>query len=647
MQQQITALRTVAATDAIGVVAATAVLIPSVPRYRGGRRDLRHRRRRGDRRISIDMKMRTRIAAALLLLALAVPASADAHAFLVSSTPDSGTSLARAPRVVTLRFTEPVSLALTRVQIFDGRGTPREGARVSEGVRANELRVVLPQLATGAYRITYSTVSQDDLHATRGAIVFGAGTAAPAARASDAPTAGTSITESVAHLFDLISLSLLIGITALLACSLPVAVRARITRFALVALPALLLAGVLALAGKSSQVPLRDALFGTPWGHAILVRELAIVTVLIALATRQRRLALALLVPVAAAEAASGHAASLGALPILTMAAHILAGCLWVGGLIVLALVLPGLERRDVLETLTRFGRLAAAGVAVVVDHRSLRRRAPGRESRCAALDDLRRIARRQARLGRRHRRSSACSDSSPCAACGRPCDCCEPRRSPPSACSSPRRSCSRALPPAARSSLPSRGPSSERTLASGSADDLLVDVSAAPNRPGQNFVTTNVLDTLRPPPAPVRRVTITFSRGAQRVTVPATRLNTGRWQVAGTQLSASGNWRIAVAVERKGMPVATYRTAWTVSSLPLPPGTHRPRHSQRPLGPILSALAIALAALFLAARPLALPRARRDTASADGVMRKALVSRRSPAPPCFRRRRWQLRRRR
>jgi len=159
-------------------------------------------------------------------------------------------------------------------------------------------------------------------------------------------------------------------------------------------------------------------------------------------------------------------------------------------------------------------------------------------------------------------------------------------------------------------SSAPARGPQFApvarpmvgSTLASGSADDLLVDVSAAPNRPGQNFVTTNVLDTLRPPPASVRRVTITFSRGAQRVTVPATRLNTGRWQVAGTQLSASGNWRIAVAVERKGMPVATYATGWTVSSLPLPPGTHRPRHSQRPLGPILSALAIVLAALFLLA---------------------------------------------
>src|SRR4029077_12693269 len=146
--------------------------------------------------------------------------------------------------------------------------------------------------------------------------------------------------------------SLLIGVCALLAGGLPAAVRSRITRFALVALPALLLAGVVALAGKSSQVPLQDALFGTAWGHAILARELEILAVLVALATRRRRLALALLVPVAAAEAASGHAASLGALALLTMTAHVLAGCLWVGGLIVLALVLPGLERRDVLDTL-------------------------------------------------------------------------------------------------------------------------------------------------------------------------------------------------------------------------------------------------------------------------------------------------------
>ena len=208
MQQQRPLLRTVAATHAPGVVAATRASHP-VPSKLGGRRDLRLWRSRGDLRVSRHvsrvcpwnsvgrlvtsgagsartrapagaLSMRIRLAAALLLLALVVPASADAHAFLVSSTPASGVSLARAPRVVTLRFTEPVSPALTRVQIFDGRGTPRAGARVSAGRTANELRVSLPPLATGAYRIAYSTVSQDDLHATRGAIVFGAGTVAPA-----------------------------------------------------------------------------------------------------------------------------------------------------------------------------------------------------------------------------------------------------------------------------------------------------------------------------------------------------------------------------------------------------------------------------------------------------------------------------------
>jgi putative copper export protein/methionine-rich copper-binding protein CopC len=545
--------------------------------------------------------MRIRLTAALLLLALAVPASAGAHAFLVSSTPASGVTLDRAPRVVILRFTEPVSPALTRVQIFDGQGAPRGGGRVSEGRTANELRVTLPRLATGAYRIAYSTVSQDDLHATRGAIVFGAGTAAPAARASDSATAGTSVTESVAHLFDLLSLSLLIGICTLLAGGLPEAVRSRITRFALVALPALLIAGVVALANKSSQVPLWEALANTAWGHAMLVRELAIVAVLVALAMRQRKLALALLVPVAAAEAASGHAASLGALAILTMTAHILAGCLWVGGLIVLALVLPGLERRDVLETLARFGRLATAGVAVVVITGLY-----GAGRQVASLDALLSttyggsLVAKLASVGatgtlgllgllavRRLRPSMGLLRAEAVAAIGM-------------------------LVAASLllSSAPARGPQFAAVprpivgtaLASGQADDLLVDVSAAPNRPGQNFVTATVLDTLRPPPAQVRRVAMTFSRGAQRVTVPATRLDANRWQVAGTQLSASGGWRISVAMERKGLDRATYATAWTVSSAPLPPGTHRPRYSQRPLRPIMSALALVLAALLVAA---------------------------------------------
>ena len=93
--------------------------------------------------------------------------------------------------------------------------------------------------------------------------------------------------------------------------------------------------------------------------------------------------------------------------------------------------------------------------------------------------------------------------------------------------------------------------------------------------------------------------VTVTFSRGAKRVAVPAKRLDASRWQVAGTQLSAPGTWRIEVAAQRKGQPRAAFATAWTVSTLPLPPGTHRPRYSQRGLEPILTALALLLAALL------------------------------------------------
>ena len=210
--------------------------------------------------------MRIRLAM-VLLVALALPASADAHAFLVSSTPASGASLARAPRIVTLRFTEPVSPTLTHVQIFDGRGTPRYGARVSEGRTANEVRVSLPRLATGAYRFTYSTVSEDDLHAT---------TRRHRVRRRDRPPQRPGprirqrperVSPRASRTSSICSRSrLLIGVCALLTGGLPAAVRSRITRFALVALPALLLAGVVALAGKSSQVPLQDALFGTGMG---------------------------------------------------------------------------------------------------------------------------------------------------------------------------------------------------------------------------------------------------------------------------------------------------------------------------------------------------------------------------------------------
>jgi copper transport protein len=539
--------------------------------------------------------------AVVVLLVLALPASAQAHAFLESSTPANGTSLGRASHVVSLHFTEPVSAGLAHVQLFDGRGRQRGGVRVRAGRTASELVVSLPALGTGAYRIAWSTVSQDDLHVTRGALVFGAGAAAPAIRAGAGATPPTSLTESAAHLLDLVSLSILIAICGLLAGPLPAAVRARVTRFGLAALPALLVGGIVALAGKASQLPLRDVLAQTAWGHAMVARELAVAAVAIALIVRRPRVAVALLVPVAAAEAASGHAATHGALALASMAVHILAAGLWVGGLIVLAVVLPGAERRDVGETLARFGRLAAVSVGVLI--------VTGLYS--AGLQ----VASPDALISTMYGRSLAVKLALVAVTCGLGLlGLLALRRARPSL-GLLRAEAIGAVGILAAASLllasaPARGPQfapgprpiAGTPLATGQADDLLVDLSAAPNRPGQNFVTATILDTLRPSPGRVRRVVITFARGSRRLTATAVRLDANRWQVAGTQLSAPGAWRISVAAERRGLPRALYATPWTVASPLGPLPARRAEFSQRPLRPILSALAAGLVGLTLLA---------------------------------------------
>jgi copper transport protein len=296
------------------------------------------------------------------------------------------------------------------------------------------------------------------------------------------------------------------------------------------------------------------------------------------------------------------------------MTLHVLTAGLWVGGLIVLSLVLPGLAQRDVLATLARFGRIAAVSVAVLLVTGLY---SAGRQ--VASLDALLSttygwsLAGKLALLAltgafglggflavRRRRPSLRLLGAEAIAAVGM-----------------------LVAASVLLSSAPARGPQfapvdrpvAGTPLASGKAGDLLVDISAAPNRPGQNFVTATVLDTLRPAPAPVRRVVVTFTRGARRVVVPATRLDSTHWQVAGTQLSAPGAWRIALSAERPGLPAATYATPWTVASPLLSQPVQRPRYSQRPLQPILTALALALAVLtglgllWRARARLALPR--------------------------------------
>jgi methionine-rich copper-binding protein CopC len=104
-----------------------------------------------------------------LWLGLAI--QADAHAFLESSSPAVGGTVA-APRSLQITFTEPVEIALSGIAVMDGEG--RAVTLGPIGFADDEHKVLaagLPALRPGAYRVRWHVVSVDT-HRTEGAFSF-------------------------------------------------------------------------------------------------------------------------------------------------------------------------------------------------------------------------------------------------------------------------------------------------------------------------------------------------------------------------------------------------------------------------------------------------------------------------------------------
>ncbi|MGZ4719761.1 copper resistance CopC family protein, partial [Oryzihumus sp.] len=155
--------------------------------------------------------VRLRLAAAALLAVtagLVLPSgAAQAHAFLTSSNPGDGQVLPAAPRQLSLEFSEHVELASTRIELSRGSEAPvaLTGLRLvtsGEGDSAAgaedteepvQVAAALPPLERGTYRISWETLSSDDLHRTSGLIVFGVGRRVVAAGSS----ASTVVPEEV------------------------------------------------------------------------------------------------------------------------------------------------------------------------------------------------------------------------------------------------------------------------------------------------------------------------------------------------------------------------------------------------------------------------------------------------------------------
>lgn len=528
-------------------------------------------------------------AIALGLLVLGPAPNAQAHAYLVGSNPADGASLPAAPTQLRLQFSETVVLDQTRIDVVAANGTVARPDRLRiEGSSDDpedpvELVGDLPALAPGAYRISWQTLSRDDLHRTAGVLVFGigqrvapVGVSEPMPRAEEAALRWT--------LFLAVSLALGGGLAARL-CQraggrslIAECVRSQYLSAvgAVVALPVSWL--LLAEQASSAGLPI-GRLLGSDYGLHWTVREAGL-ALLVGWALRARPLAArgspgllvvagAVLTAVGSAEL--GHARGAGLTALLADSAHLLAAAIWSGAVLVLALAgLRGLraggERARAMRAAIRgFGRPAAVCVATVLvtgvylsstvigsvdallltfygrlllvklaavlivlalgllNHRRVRR--PGGPVRRGLAADALTMA---AILG-----LAALLISS------------QPAREP------------QYIRPVAATTLP---------VVDGAAADLQQTLAVRPNLPGHDVLLAEVFDTRRPAPAPISAVFVTVTEVDSRTIgpVPAQRLADGRWS-APLELVSPGRALVTLSVRRPGMADTVRTFPWVI----------------------------------------------------------------------------------
>lgn len=116
-----------------------------------------------------------RITAAAMAAGIAMAATgaaARAHAFLDHASPGVGSTVAAAPPVVSLSFTQELEPAFSSVTVTNeaGQRVDLGNAQVPPGTPA-ELRVGLRPLSPGTYTVSWRVVSVDT-HPTEGRFQF-------------------------------------------------------------------------------------------------------------------------------------------------------------------------------------------------------------------------------------------------------------------------------------------------------------------------------------------------------------------------------------------------------------------------------------------------------------------------------------------
>ena len=338
----------------------------------------------------------------LLLVALASPAFA--HAVLLQTTPGEGAVLTAAPKTVSLRYNEQVSVTPGSVRVYDSHSRRVDTGTVSKP-SADVVQVSVPsRLADGAYVVTWRVISADT-HPVEGAFTFQVGLAANATAPSF-----TGLAQSLLHnqkgdqavgivygvlrgaLFT--GLALLIGAVAFGAFIWPGARTLRRTSLLLwlgwwLSLVASV-AQVLIQGVYGASLPLGDifrsdlirGVLGTQFGHMSVARLVVLVGMVPLLRALRRHpaarplptsgvAAIALVAIVLALTVSLSSHAHTGDYTWLAVPAdviHILAMGAWFGGLAVLAYaVFPGRQVHELGEAVPRFSHAAMACVIALV----------------------------------------------------------------------------------------------------------------------------------------------------------------------------------------------------------------------------------------------------------------------------------------
>lgn len=353
----------------------------------------------------------------LALGLLLVPALALAHAELVHSEPAAGVLLEQAPTRVRLTFNEPIEPEFFALEVYSPQATrvDRGDAHIAAG-DITALETSLQELAPGAYTVSWRVLSIDG-HVVQDSFTFSVGTRQAATPVLALPQTASPIElgSAVRWWSFLLSFALIGGLAFLplilwpalrkagIAGDVPAARAARgMLWVGWPAIVLLLLLSLVTLVLQAAQVtglPLGDVLssravtrllthtrYGTWWlaRFALLIALLVVMTAL-AIEARPGRgrwiryAGLLLGAGLLATYTGSGHASGVTDRAWLALAAdwlHLLAGTIWIGGLLQLvAGLFPALaaleagERRLLLaRAVQRFSILAglSAGTLIV-----------------------------------------------------------------------------------------------------------------------------------------------------------------------------------------------------------------------------------------------------------------------------------------